>query len=67
MTRRFNVTNQNFNPSSDADVDKIKSGFDALQDVIEKHVPDSARKTIALRNMEVACMYAVRAVFDGDE
>lgn len=67
MSMKFNVTNTNFNPSSSEPTDLVKKCFAELQQVVEDNVPATARRTLALRNMEIACMYAVRAIHDGDE
>ena len=64
---RFNVTNPDFNPSTLPGIDAIKTGFVKMQKIIEDNAPECARRTIALRKMEEACMYAVRAAVEGDE
>ena len=60
------VTAKDFNPSNNELVSEIKEQANALAAVVDK-LPNSRRKSIALTHIETASMFAVKAVFYGDD
>lgn len=60
------VTDQDFNPSQNKDVDAIKAAANMLASVIEG-LPNGRRRSIALTELESASMWAVKAAVCGDE
>lgn len=66
MPAPFNVTNPDFNPSNSEPTNNVKISARELQSVIEANVPETARRTLALRALEQVVYNAVRAIHDGD-
>jgi hypothetical protein len=60
------VTAKDFNPSKNLTVDAIKGKANDLAAEINK-LPPSRRRSIALTNLETASMFAVKAIFYGDD
>lgn len=60
------VSAKDFNPSNNDMVDAIKGRANELGAVISQ-LPPSRRRSIALTNLETASMFAVKAVFYGDD
>jgi hypothetical protein len=60
------VTAQDFNPSNNDLVAEIKIKANDLARTISK-LPRSRRQSIALTHVETASMFAVKAVFYGDD
>jgi hypothetical protein len=60
------VTAEGFNPSNNEMVAEIKGKANELADVLNK-LPSSRRRSIALTHLETASMFAVKAVFYGDD
>jgi hypothetical protein len=60
------VTAKDFNPSNNEMVDVIKGKANELSDVLNQ-LPQNRRRSIALTYLEIASMFAVKAVFYGDD
>ena len=60
------VTAKDFNPSNNDTVDELKAAANAYAEVVNK-LPPSRRRSIALTHIETASMFAVEAVFYGDD
>ena len=60
------VTAKDFNPSNNEMVDELKAAANAYAEVVNK-LPPSRRRSIALTHIETASMFAVKAVFYGDD
>ena len=59
------VTDRSFNPSNSPTVDEIKGKLIHLEDTIMKLEP-SRRRSVALTQLELAGMMAVKAAVVGD-
>jgi hypothetical protein len=60
-------TKKDFNPSGKSEVQAIKDMTEELINYIENSVPAGRRRSIAITNYEQAAMWAVKAVFDGED
>ena len=58
------ITNPEFNPSGNKQVDAIKQAFIDLQEVLEENCPSGRRKSVALTHAETAAMFAVKSVYE---
>lgn len=61
------VTAKDFNPSGSEVVDQLKAAANAYAETVNRLLPASRRRQIALDNIEAASMFAVKAVFYTDE
>jgi hypothetical protein len=60
------ITAKDFNPSNNDMVDLIKGKANELAGAINK-LPPSRRRSVALTQLEGASMWAVKAIFYGDD
>lgn len=60
------ITAVDFNPSNNEIVAGIKSRANELAEYVEKSLPPSRRRSIALTHIETASMFGVKAVFYND-
>lgn len=61
------ITEREFNPSGDPNIDAIKAAALEFEKVILEHAPHTRRRSVALTQLETAAMWAVKAVARGDE
>ena len=61
----MSVTDQSFNPSGKAEVDLIKKKLTELEEAILT-LPAGRRRSVALTQLELAGMMAVKAAVVGD-
>lgn len=59
------ITDRNFNPSGNENIDEIKARLIDLEDAIMK-LPASRRRSVALTQLELGGMMAVKAAAVGD-
>jgi hypothetical protein len=60
------VTDQNFNPTNNEQVEEIKAASNALALIISK-TPQGRRQSVALTHLETASMFAVKSIFAVDQ
>lgn len=61
------ITEREFNPNNNPDIDAIKKGALEFEEIITRHAPATRRRSIALTNLETAAMFAVKAAARGDD
>lgn len=54
-------------PNELPEVTEIRQKALELQASMEQHAPEGRRLSLALTNLETSVMYAVKAVYNGDE
>lgn len=61
------VTEREFNPSGNPQIDAIKKAALEFEQVIIANAPETRRRSIALTHLETASMFAVKAAVCEDD